>query len=152
MHSNGARPAKARANPRKRAGDNARGREYSGRMAYELTLEEHPGYLHATVTGTRSARNAARFLREVHEACVSRGISAALMEIRFSGPSLDPGSIYKVIADGSADARTLRKIAYLATTPTDPQQPKFAETVAVNRGVNVRLFTEAEEAKRWLSK
>jgi hypothetical protein len=152
MHSNGAQPAKARANPPARAGDKIGGTEYSGRMAYELTLEEHPRYLHATVTGIRSARNAARFLREVHEACKSRGISAVLMEFRFSGPSLDTGSIYSVIAERSEDARDLRKIAYVDETESDPEKPKFAETVAVNRGVNVRLFRSVEEAKRWISK
>ena len=27
---------------------------------------------------------------------------------------------------------------------------RFAETVAVNRGINLRIFTDIAEAKRWL--
>jgi len=124
--------------------------EYSAPMSYHLTLEQHPSYLHAIVTGTRTARNVARFLQEVHQACRSRGLAAALVEIRLSGPSLDPGSIYRVVTERSDDARDLRRIAYVVTTETDPEKPKFAETVAVNRGVNVRLFRDVEEAKRWI--
>jgi hypothetical protein len=32
----------------------------------------------------------------------------------------------------------------------DPEGARFAETVALNRGVNVRLFAGVEEARRWL--
>jgi hypothetical protein len=32
----------------------------------------------------------------------------------------------------------------------DPAKANFAETVARNRGVNVRLFVTLEEAKTWL--
>jgi hypothetical protein len=32
----------------------------------------------------------------------------------------------------------LQRIAYVQASMTDPAKPRFAETVAVNRGVNVR--------------
>ena len=119
-------------------------------MSYHLNVEEHPGYLHVTVTGTRNKRNAARFLRDVHAACIQRGVRSALIEIRFTGPSLDTGAIYEVVAERSADARELRKIAYVVPTEPDPAKPRFAETVAVNRGVPVRLFASVGDAREWL--
>ena len=67
-------------------------------MKYHLTLVPHPGYLHAAVAGDHSVENAARFLREVHEGCLQRGISAVLLEVNFSGPSLATGSIFSVIS------------------------------------------------------
>jgi hypothetical protein len=75
----------------------------------------------------------------------------ALVEIRFTGPSLDTGTIFGVISERSRDARDLRKIAYLDGAEADAEKRKFAETVAVNRGVPVRLFQDVEEAKRWLA-
>ena len=120
-------------------------------MEYHLSLVPHPGYLHASVTGTHSAQNAARFLREVREACTRQGVSAVLLEVRFSGPSLATGSIFGVISQESTEGKSLRKVAYVDASDRDPAKIKFAETVALNRGVNVRLFANVEEAGRWLA-
>jgi hypothetical protein len=119
-------------------------------MKYHLTLVPHPGYIHASVTGTHSAENAARFLREVREACAKLEVSAVLLEVKFSGPSLATGSIFGVIAQESVAGKALRKVAYVDPSDRDPAKIRFAETVAINRGVNVRLFATAAEAARWL--
>jgi hypothetical protein len=119
-------------------------------MKYHLTLIAHPRYLHAAVVGTHSVENVARFLREVREACARRGVPAVLLEVNFSGPSLATGSIFSVISQESAEGRSLRKVAYVDPSDRDPAKIKFAETVALNRGVNVRLFASVEEAGRWL--
>ena len=120
-------------------------------MPYRLTLVEQPAYLHARVTGTHSAPNILRFLEESYAACREKGQSALLLEMSLSGPSLDPTTIFKIILERSQDASKLRKIAYVDPTPRDPERMKFAETVAKNRGVNVRLFRELEPAKAWMS-
>ena len=120
-------------------------------MEYHLSLAAHPGYLHATVTGTHNAENVARFLREVREACAAQGVSAVLLEVKLSGPSLATGSIFSVISKESAEGRLLRKVAYIDASDRDPAKIKFAETVALNRGVNVRLFASVEDAGRWLA-
>ena len=119
-------------------------------MNYHFKIEEHPKYLHAAASGKNSAENALRFLREAYEACMKCQASAVLLEMRFEGPALDTGSIYSVIAQRSETGRQLRKIAYVAPVDPDVSKSKFAETVAINRGVNVRLFTTVEAAKKWL--
>lgn len=120
-------------------------------MSYHLTIEEKPSYLHAKVTGTRTAENARRFLVEAHAACVRRNCSALLLEMNLTGPSLSPTSIFDVISERSPDGLKFDKIAYVeAGSEGDPQQAKFAETVAVNRGVRVRLFRKLEDAERWI--
>ena len=120
-------------------------------MPYQLTLEEHPAYLHAKVSGTHSPENLLRFLREAYAACMERGQSALLLEVAFSGPSLDVTSIFGVILEGSADAVKLGKIGYVDASPRDPERMRFAETVALNRGVNVRLFRDIDSARKWMS-
>ena len=119
-------------------------------MTYRLTLQSHPKYLHASVTGSHTPENVARFLREVHEACMSQGIGCVLVEVNFTGPSLATGSIYDVVSRQSSQAKLLRKIAYVDASPRDDGKKKFAETVALNRGVNVRLFPDVAQARRWL--
>ena len=120
-------------------------------MSYQLTLEERPAYLYAKVVGPRTRENALRFLEETYSACVKSGRSAALLELQFSGPSLNTASIYDIITQRAADGRKLRKIAYVQSVIDDPAMPYFAETVAMNRGVNVRLFQNVAAADEWLS-
>lgn len=117
---------------------------------YQLTIEERPAYLHARVAGERTPENALRFLREVHEACVQRGCREVLLEIRFAGPSLEIPDIFHVISQASADGAKLRRIAYVDATTSVAGRASFAETVAVNRSVNVRLFADVADAARWL--
>ena len=119
-------------------------------MSYQLTIEQHPLYLHAKASGTHSTENVLRFLSEVHEACMERRCPAALLELGFTGPSLDAGGIFRVIMERSEEAKKLRKIGYVDPTPRDRERVRFAENVAFNRGVNVRLFQDVESARAWL--
>jgi hypothetical protein len=67
----------------------------------------------------------------------------------FDGPSLAPSSIFDVVSERSADGLKLRKIAYVDASRTS-DKARFAETVAMNRGVNVRLFETIADAQKWL--
>jgi hypothetical protein len=118
---------------------------------YQLTLEERPTYLHAKVVGERTPANALRFLEEAYAACIQGGHDSLLLEMAFSGPSLNTTSVYNIISRRVPDGKNLRKIAYVQTEFGDPAMPYFAETVAVNRGVNVRLFQSVDAAEKWLS-
>jgi len=119
-------------------------------MPYHLTIEEKPSYLYAKVTGTHTPENARRFLVEAHEACVKRNYSTLLLEMSLTGPSLGATSIFNVISERSPDALKFRCIAYVDTSDRDPKEMKFAETVARNRGVNVRLFRNLADAELWI--
>lgn len=120
-------------------------------MSYDLTIEEQPSYLHAKVSGTHNAENAHRFLMDVHEAWVQRNSSAVLLEMKLCGPSLGVLSIFNIISERAPYAYGLKQIAYVdACSEHDPEQARFAETVARNRGVNVRLFQTVDEAAGWL--
>jgi hypothetical protein len=71
--------------------------------------------------------------------------------MNLEGPSLDSGRIFEVIRSRTADATKLRRIAYVDLSPRDEERMRFAETVAVNRGANVRLFRDVESAKEWIA-
>src|SRR5262245_2939732 len=119
-------------------------------MSYELTVQQRPGYVHAAATGERTPQNILRFLKEAYVACVNSGCPSLLLEMRFVGPRLSETSIFEVISDRVADGLKLRKIAYVDNAP-ELSAAFFAETVAMNRGVNVRLFPDVEAAEGWLT-
>lgn len=110
-----------------------------------------PGYLHARATGAHTPQNALRYFIEVHKACVERGFDRVLLDMALSGPPMSPSEIFAVISERSYEGSKLKRIAYLDTTGRDVHEMKFAETVAVNRGVNIRLFLDEEQAKLWIS-
>jgi hypothetical protein len=121
-------------------------------MSYNLIVEDGPGYVHVKASGERTAENARRCLVEAYAACVRKNLACLLVEMRWSGPALDNVQLYRVISERSADGAKLRKIAYVEAAPSDdPHAPRFAETLATNRGVNVRLFRDVATAKHWLS-
>ena len=117
---------------------------------YHFESHPKPAYLHAIATGPRTPDNAGRFLREAFGECMRSGINALLLEMNLDGPPLDPGAIFRVISAGAPDGMKLRRIAYVDAPGASRTGPQFAATVAANRGVNVRLFTDLAAAEGWL--
>jgi len=117
-------------------------------VSYQLTIEERPTYVYARVDGDLNAANALRFLEEAYAACVRTGRSLLLLDMQLHGPDLNTTNVYEVISQRAADGTKLRKIAYV---PFQRSMAYFAETVAVNRGVNVRLFESVAAAEQWIS-
>ena len=119
-------------------------------MSYQFTAEKRQTYVHTKVVGERTTENALRFLRDSYAACVNCGHSAVLLEMHLSGPGLTTTGIFDVISSWVPDALKLRKIAYVDGN-REPAGAYFAETVAMNRGVNVRLFPSVALAEGWLT-
>ncbi|SRR6266567_5115468 len=121
-------------------------------MPYVLTLEDKPGYVHARVTGSNSFENVLGYTQEIHQACVHSGQRAVLIEENLAGPSISMSAIFQIVAERSPQALgVLKRIAYVDVNPGhDLTRMEFAEDVAVNRGVNMRLFATVGEAERWL--
>ena len=120
-------------------------------MSYQLTIEERPTYVYARVDGDLTPANALRFLEDAHAACVKSGLTSVLLDMQLHGPNLPTTSVYEVISQRAAAGSKLRKIAYVPYRTDDQSMAHFAETVAMNRGVNVRLFDSVAAAERWLA-
>lgn len=122
-------------------------------MTYRVTVEQHSTYLHVIGIGENTPENTRQFLIDANKAAVERNCNSILVDMRFSGPGLDLGSIYSVILDRSPDGAKFERIAYIDRNPNHtPDKAEFAELVAQNRGVNVRLFRSVTEAEHWLEK
>jgi hypothetical protein len=121
-------------------------------MSYTLNVEPKSSYLYITVTGENSYDNIVRYLSEVRDMCRKYECSNVLVVENLAGPSLDLLSIYDLVSKTSEQTvRAVSKIAYVDINPEhNANDMEFAEDVAVNRGVFVRVFSTIHEAEQWL--
>lgn len=121
-------------------------------MEYEFRVVPKSGYLHATVAGDNTPETVQRYLRQVYEACAAARCPNILVEENLLGEGLDLGDIFGVVAEGSRTVwPVVQRIAFVDVNPRhDPRNMSFAETVAVNRSVNVRVFRDLAAAQAWM--
>jgi hypothetical protein len=120
-------------------------------MPYELTTIAHDNYLHVKVRGQNTNATVSAYLLDIARLCRKHKYSAVLIEEYLSGPSLSMADIFNIIRTRSSDAWFLSHIAYIDTnTEHDFSQMKFAETVALNEGVQVKMFQDLKAAHQWL--
>jgi hypothetical protein len=120
-------------------------------MAYELTFHERPTWLHAIVTGPNTRTNVELYLDQLFRECASRGCKRVLVEERLTGPRLPIHEIFDIISYGSQQAAgKFMAIAFVDVNSAGDLM-KFAETVAFNRAVPLRLFGTVAEAEAWLA-
>jgi hypothetical protein len=121
-------------------------------MPYTLTYEDRLDYLYITVTGENTYDTINRYLSEVHDLCVRLNRLNILIVENLTGPSLTTMSIYDLVTSRSLQtARDIGRIAYVDANPAhDARNLAFAENVAVNRSVNIRIFKSVDVAEKWL--
>jgi hypothetical protein len=127
-----------------------RGREPG--MPYTLSFEDRHDYLYVSVTGDNTYDTINRYLSEVHDLCVRLKRLNLLVVENLSGPSLSTMSIFDLVTSRSLQtARDIGRIAYVDANPDhDARNLAFAENVAVNRNVNIRIFSTVAAAEEWL--
>jgi hypothetical protein len=119
-------------------------------MSYTLTLHPKPGYLHAVVTGRNARENVERYLAELLRESIARGHTRVLIEERLEGPRVGTMDVFEIASRGSAQARgRFERIAYVDVN-AESDLMEFAENVAVNRGLPVRVFPTVADAEAWL--
>jgi hypothetical protein len=121
-------------------------------MSYNLHIEPRTSYLYVTVTGENSVDSVNGYLAEVHEWCLQHKCPNVLIVENLTGPSLGTYSIFELVSRKSAEAsQVVGRLAYVDINPAhEAEAMKFAEDVAVNRGVPVRIFATVQEAEEWL--
>jgi len=120
---------------------------------YRFAVDPRRGYLHLSVNGDNTAANVRRILRDVLAACAEHSCPRVLLEEHLIGPSLGTVEAFEIVSEGSRTTRPIvQQIAYVDTNPEhDSSLLEFVETVAVNRGVRIRVFATVAEAEAWLA-
>jgi hypothetical protein len=119
-------------------------------MAHRLTIQQEPHFLHVVVTGTNNADTVARYLDELRRECIARRCYRLLIEERLEGERLGTYPVYKVISEASERARGLLHALAFVDVHAEGPSMEFAETVAVNRGIPVAVFSTVAQARAWL--
>ena len=120
-------------------------------MSYQLMVTQTPAYLHAVVTGANTRDNVKSYLEELLRECVRRGCRRLLIEERLDGPRLDTLGIFQIASEMSARAQgVFEAVAYVDVNAVGERNLRFAEDVAVNRGLPGRMFSSIGDAERWL--
>jgi len=120
-------------------------------MSYQLKIIQKPAYLHAIVSGLNSRDNVKAYLADVLEACKIRACNQVLIEERLEGPRIDTINVFQIASEGSRQAMGFFKAIAYVDVNAEGDLMKFAETVAVNRSLPVRLFSSVADAERWLA-
>lgn len=120
-------------------------------MAYALTIEQKPGYLHAKVTGTNTADNVARYMRELMQECATRRCPRVLIEENLEGPRLGTMDVYALVTAGATQFHGVLEALAFVDLNAEGGVMRFAEDLAVNRGIPVRVFRTVAGAQNWLA-
>jgi len=118
------------------------------RLGNEIEILPQEGFLEVRFLGAFSVILFKRQVDLAVEACTDRGASLLLLDYtRLTGvpTTLDR---YEISIHGAKAAKGLRKLSGFAR----PEQvgDKFGALVAQNRGLNVNVFADRDEAVRWL--
>lgn len=119
-------------------------------MGYELKIEQKAGFLHCVVTGSNTAENVTRYMQEVMQECAARRCPRVLIEERLVGPRLGTMEVFTMVTAGSKRFHGLLEALAFVDVNADAGVMRFAEDVAVNRGIPVKVFRTVEGAEKWL--
>ena len=119
-------------------------------MTYKLTIDQKPTYLHIIVTGQNTRENVMQYMENVVRECTSRNCRQMLIEERLEGTRLGTFDIFSLVSKGAARfPGSVKAIAYVDVN-AEGDLMDFAEDVAVNRGIPVRVFSSVPDAEKWL--
>jgi hypothetical protein len=116
----------------------------------EIELIEREGYLEARYLGTYSLVRYKRQMEVSVQACADRKLKLLLVDVT-SMPSYKPTTMerFQIGEHGANISGHLARVACLALPEQiDPQD--FTPTVARNRGLSIRAFTNRDQAIAWL--
>jgi hypothetical protein len=126
-------------------------------MSIDLEVTPEKGFLRVRVTGRVSLRDANDAFARMLVAVARQKAAKVLVDCRDVKGTMTTADRYQHASFGAeelskwtrmGESRGTR-LAYVAKPPSLDRR-RFGETVAVNRGVNVKAFDNTEEALRWL--
>ena len=121
-------------------------------MSFELTINRDGDWLHATVTGRNTADNVDAYMQALFKACREANCARLLIEERLDGPRLSTLEVFKIASRRAEELRGhFISIAYVDVY-AEGDLMTFAETVAKNRGSQVKVFASVADAEDWLRK
>jgi hypothetical protein len=121
-------------------------------MENKLDIIENNGYATAKLTGVRRPESLLEAASKTTAFCKERGISHLLIDIRGMSGELDTLETYDVAGQELPNQPNARRLirSVILDHPENLERIRFFETVAVNRGLMVKVFDDEDAAVRWL--
>lgn len=114
------------------------------------TIADKGSFLLVEFSGQFSTQAGKQCVDAMVEACVKLGRSKVLLDCRRIQGELPIFARFEVTEYGASKRQHLRQLA-LVSRPEVALPDNFVENVAVNRGMNMRVFTDFDQALRWIT-
>ncbi len=121
-------------------------------MNYELKMIEKDGFAAAVLEGVRTPDTLLAAAAQATAFCDERNISRVLIDLRSMSGGLDTLETYDVAGRELPRQKAVRRVlkSAILDRPENIERIRFFETVAVNRGLNVKVFADEKKAIQWL--
>jgi hypothetical protein len=121
---------------------------------YHISIERKKEFFFCRITGENSVDNVINYLRDIHDAMEKQRGKKVLIEENLSEPSLNLINMYQIIHTAKRTVLALPyRIAYVDINHQHNHTSlRFAETVALNRWIKMKLFTNINDAEERLHK
>lgn len=115
-----------------------------------LEIQDKQDYLLVNFIGAFSMDAARQTVDMMLETCISEGQSAVVLDCSSMTGKLSIMDRYRVILYGQKLIGKVSRLALVADIKL-VLPDRFAETVAQNRGINLKVFTDIEGAVHWIT-
>lgn len=121
-------------------------------MTFELEMIVKAGFAEAILGGVRTPETLLAAAKQATAFCAERRISRVLIDLRKMSGGLDTLETYEVAGRDLPRQRAVRRVlrAAILDRHENIERIRFFETVAVNRGLNVKVFADEDHAREWL--
>ena len=118
---------------------------------YRLLLTEHSDFLQVEVRGDIDAQ-AVRiaYWQEIAAEGKSRGFRKVLVTDRKKGHPASPAELAELAILFQEESSNFDRVAVIEPTPEFMPAVEYAEIFGQSMGINVRIFSGARDAERWL--
>lgn len=113
-----------------------------------FTIEKRSGYVYFEYPGEYNFKQVLDMLKEINRVIAEENAGKVLVYFQNVAHEVTMTDRFNLAVQGAASLRSSVHIACVFNTKT---LDRFAENVAVNRGLNVRLFNDMQEALAWLN-
>jgi len=121
-------------------------------MNYEIELFERDGFVAAVLSGVRTPETLIKAAVRATSFCSERQVKHLLIDLRDMTGGLDTLETYEVAGRELPRQEAVRRVlrSAILDRPENIERIRFFETVALNRGLNVRVFADEGLAVEWL--
>jgi len=124
-------------------------------MSFEIETKIESDYLHLQVMGYYSLAEAIRMFKYSVDTALEHKKSKILIDVKGVEGSISAMERFEMseFLVGYTKEQNFINIGQIAVIGNEPQidKDRFGETVAVNRGLNVKAFTNWSDAIKWLA-